>query len=206
MKRSSAISFLVFFGGLLLTTGGILIGYTMGYGLLRYLFTPPWFVIIGSFVVGSVVISFGFLQPARMFADAFRGVATLHPRHLQTNTLICECASRAAVFGGAVAFLLGALITCDSLGAGDLIIGANASNALVAPVAGLILSRLLFRPLKARFLEMQSGSSASLEMRSLLDAKTMGKLLLGAILLVILIFVTASFLDQIGHYMNTIMR
>lgn len=207
MKRFSAPFCLTFFGTLSLTIGGIVFGYTMGHGRLATLYVPPGLLIIFSVIVGSVVVSFGFAQPARLIVDAFRGTVGADQRFLQTNVLICECASRASLFGGTLAFLLGLLVACDALGQQRSAIGAPLVTALVAPATGLFFSSLMFRTLKARFLNLQRESVEKVQrLKPWTTLEIIRGFCYGVIVAAILSFLTASYLIQIGDYLRTIFR
>ena len=142
-----------------------------------------------------------------MVFDTFHETVTLHQKRLHTNVLICECASRSSVFGGAVAFLLGVVGICNALWADVPTVGARIAEALVAPVAGLFFSRLIFRPLKARFLNLQMESIEKIQRLNRWTALEIIKgFCYGVIVAVILSLLTASYMVQISEYLTTIFR
>ena len=113
------------------------------------------FLSIILFVFGSWVMAFGVIKPMQMVADAFRSPEEGLEGRLVSHVLVCECASRAALFGAAIAGLMGVLVVVEALGGDVSVVSYRLSAAMVAPVYGGILSAWIFAPLKHRFLSME---------------------------------------------------
>ncbi|MBI2946072.1 MAG: hypothetical protein HYY23_00360 [Verrucomicrobia bacterium] len=130
-------------------------GYTLGGGDLSRLVYGPAILAIFSFIAGSLVLGFGVVKPMQMISDAFRAPSDGYAGNLVTNALICECASRAALFGAAVSGLAGFVNAYLKLGGDISLIAPTLMGGAVAPVLGALISAFVFRPLKQRFLTLQ---------------------------------------------------
>ena len=131
-------------------------GYMISGGKPADLFLSSPIILIGSFVVGSIVLSFGYLQPFRVVIDAFRGTRNGEFANCGTNVLVCECASRASLFGAGITFLLGFINAVSSFGGDMSGVGWHIGEATVAPIFGVFLSTFVCKGLKHRFLSLPS--------------------------------------------------
>lgn len=124
------------------------------------------------FVMGSLVLAFGVVRPMQMVADAFRSPGEGIEGRLLSHVLVCECASRASLFGACITGLMGTLVAVDSMGGDVFVVGYRLAVAMLGPVYGAILSAWFFTPLKHRFLLMDNAPIAHLPPRA---ARSLGK-------------------------------
>lgn len=113
---------------------------------------------MSSFIIGSLVLSFGVVKPMQMVSDVCREPSAGFEGRLASHVLICECASRAALFGAAISGSLGLISALQHLGGDFTVVSYRVGNALVGPVYGAIISASVFSPLKHRFLAIKRRS------------------------------------------------
>lgn len=187
----------LFFVGL-----GMIFGFTLAGGRLGTMIQLPILLIIGSFVAGSMVLSFGVLQPFRTLVDAFRGERSGRISDFQTHVLVCECASRATMFGAAIAFLLGFIRTGQDISGDVSALGAYIAASTTAPIVGVILSLIIFKNLKHRFLLLQTATRA--------EPITVVGFLKGCLLVVIGFALAATliglYMARIAEFLDKILR
>lgn len=120
-------------------------------------------LIVFSFVSGSLVLSFGAIKPIQMLGDALAEPGDGFAGNPCTNALMCECACRSALFGGTVAGLVGLVATVASIGGDVSAVGEHIGRAISAPIFGAALFSLVFRPLKLKFLGLQTQNVLRLD-------------------------------------------
>ena len=142
--------------GILLASVGSLFGYWLGGGRGGYLVHASELLIVASFVAGGVWAAFGPGNAFHLVADLLRPREGIPGERLARNILVCEAASRFALFGGATATLMGFIITLARVGGDTSLVAESFGAALTGLLLGVALAGILFQPLKSHFCALRA--------------------------------------------------
>lgn len=133
---------------------GTIVAFTMSGGRMMDLFQPSEILIIFSFTVGGMIMAYGGADIREMMRGAMDLSKDRSPERLRRNVIICEGASKFALFGGFVASFLGIVITFGSLGGPVSAVGHHFGASLTGLVMGAGVAGVFFQPLKFKFLNL----------------------------------------------------
>ena len=137
--------------GILIAGFGSLLGYSIAGGRGGDLFHISELMVIASFVAGGVWAAFGPGDAFHLVADLFRPRDGIPVERLARNILVCEAASRYALFGGATATLMGFIITLARVGGDAGVFARSIGASLTGMLSGVVLAGIFFQPLKFHF-------------------------------------------------------
>ncbi len=133
---------------------GTLVAFTMNGGKLVTLLHVSELLTVISFTVGGMIIAYGGADIREMLRGALDMSKDHSPERLRRNVLVCEGASKLALFGGFVACFLGIVITMGAI-AGDVsVVAEKFGAALTGLVLGAGMAGVFFQPLKFKFLNL----------------------------------------------------
>lgn len=140
--------------GATIPIGGTIVAFTMSRGKMLDLIQPSEILIVFSFTVGGMIMAYGGADIREMMRGAMDLSKDRSPERLRRNVIICEGASKFALFGGFVGCFLGCVVTMGSV-AGDVsTVGHHFGSALTGLVLGAGMAGVFFQPLKFKFLNL----------------------------------------------------
>lgn len=117
-----------------------------GGSLLQFIFLPSIFVV-GGILIGGILISFGCSLPLKALKKALQKEGVKDPSELREYVNVFTMASRLSIAAGIIGTLIGFIqllvLTDDPKTFGPLI-----AVALITALYGVLLSELVFQPLK----------------------------------------------------------
>ncbi|MCE5249901.1 MotA/TolQ/ExbB proton channel family protein [bacterium] len=132
--------------GIIILIAVCLYGMMSGTSLLLFI-NPPSLVIVVGILVGGILVPFGCSIPLNAMKKAHQKEGVVNPDELRQYLQFFDYASRLSIGAGIVGTLIGitqmlALINDPSM------IGPSLAVALLTAFYGVLLSELVFRPLK----------------------------------------------------------
>ena len=116
-------------------------------------------IIVLSFVIGGMIMAYGALDTRDMIRGALDLTKDPSPERLRRNLVICEGASRFALFGGFVACFLGIIITLGTISGDVSMVGERFAAALTGLVLGAGIAGVFFQPMKFKFLNLLNAAN-----------------------------------------------
>lgn len=152
--------------GIAIPVVGIVMGFTHGGGRLSSLLHISEFTVVIGFIVGGLIMAYGFSAPWKMFQCALSLNRDQSLERLRTNVMICEGAAKFALYGGFVGCFLGVVITMGGISGDSAMVGEHFGAAMTGLILGAGIAGIIFQPLKFRFLntlqereEVQGGKA-----------------------------------------------
>lgn len=111
-------------------------------------------MVVLGFIAGGLIMAYGFADPWKMFRCALNPSQDQTLERLRTNVMICEAASKFALYGGFVGCFLGVVITMGGIAGDVTAVGERFGAAMTGLIVGAAMAGIVFQPLKFRFLNL----------------------------------------------------